>query len=389
MSMNLNKRGKMKKISLILSIILLSVNLYSEEVNKLQVEDKLDVLDKQSKEFFKSITGLEKTYLEEQMQEIKNKKDEADKGIKTQNPQAVSNSGAEAVVMTEEEYEKNVFNHQNEIARITTDFTRTRKIKDLKIKSMYSFNGKDYAVLLLNDSESTSQTKSLTELSGNIEGRYVEGDNILGLKIIDINTRTKSIELFKKLDEDTGYTIYLSNHGINVSNLEKIDKNDPRYTKTAPKNMPKREAIYTKVEENYQPVQNLIKKEPKIEAKIERKVEEKIIERKEFVEESGKKQADVKKAFEEIDTKMTTNNAKNECYIVNKQNLNVRIEPSESSRILRVMKINDVFLIQNKKDNWLNINTIYKKVSGDIMDVSTQSNWVQDDDGSLSKTACK
>ena len=53
------------------------------------------------------------------------------------------------------------------------------------------------------------------------------------------------------------------------------------------------------------------------------------------------------------------------------------------------MKINDVFLIQNKKDNWLNINTIYKKVSGDIMDVSTQSNWVQDDDGSLSKTACK
>ena len=125
MNLNLNKRGKMKKISLILSIILLSVNLYSEEVNKLQVEDKLDVLDKQSKEFFKSITGLEKTYLEEQMQEIKTKKDEADKGIKTQNPQAVSNSGAEAVVMTEEEYEKNVFNHQNEIARITTDFTRT------------------------------------------------------------------------------------------------------------------------------------------------------------------------------------------------------------------------------------------------------------------------
>ena len=37
--------------------------------------------------------------------------------------------------------------HQNEIARLTTDFTRTKKLKDLKIKSMYSFNGKDYVVL--------------------------------------------------------------------------------------------------------------------------------------------------------------------------------------------------------------------------------------------------
>ena len=386
MSLNLNKREKMRKITILISTICLCSTLFAQNGQTAQTTetitnvDKLDALDRQSKEFFKSITGLEKSYLEDQMQEIKNKKDEAEqKGVRSQNtPQATQNE----VIMTEEEYEKNVFNHQNEIARITTDFTRTRKIKDLKIKSMYTFNGKDYAVLLLDDSESSSRNKTSTELSGNIEGRYVEGDNILGLKIIDINTRTKSIELYKKLDEDTGYTIYLSNHGINVSNLEKIDKNDPRYTKTAPKNMPKREAIYTKVEENYQPVQNLIKKEPKIEAKIERKVEEKIIERKEFVEESGKKQADVKKAFEEID-------AKGECYIVNKQNLNVRVEPNEGSRVLRIMKINDVFLIQNKKDNWLNINTIYKKVSGDIMDVSTQSNWVQDDDGSLSKTACK
>src|SRR5574344_79511 len=210
------------------------------EENSTQNVDKLDMLDQQSKEFFKSITGLEKSYLEEQIQEIKNKKEEADKGIiKTNIPQNSSNTQGQ-VIMTEEEYEKNVFNHQNEIARITTDFARTKKIKDLKIKSMYTFNGVDYAVLLLDDTESAARTKTSTELSGNIEGRYVEGDNILGLKIIDINTRTKSIELYKKLDEDTGYTIYLSSHGINVSNLEKRDKNDSRYTQNAPKNISKK-----------------------------------------------------------------------------------------------------------------------------------------------------
>ena len=35
--------------------------------------DKLDVLDQQSKNFFKSITGLEKDYLEEQIDSIQNK----------------------------------------------------------------------------------------------------------------------------------------------------------------------------------------------------------------------------------------------------------------------------------------------------------------------------
>src|SRR5574344_1400435 len=243
----LNKRGKMKNLGLIIFIVFSTIiNAQEPNVQENKIEeksvsnvDKLDVLDQQSKEFFKSITGLEKSYLENQIQEIKNKKEEADKGLKQVNiSQPTPTQGQ--VVMSEEEYEKNVFNHQNEIASITTDFARTKKIKDLKIKSMYTFNGVDYAVLLLDDTESTSRNQTSTELSGNIEGRYVEGDNILGLKIIDINTRTKSIELYKKLDEDTGYTIFLSNYGINVSNLEKRDKNDSRYTQNAPKNISKK-----------------------------------------------------------------------------------------------------------------------------------------------------
>lgn len=270
--------------------------------------------------------------------------------------------------MTEDEYEKNVFNHQNEIARITTDFTRTKKIKDLKIKSMYSFNGKDYAVLYLDDTESASRNKQNTELSGNIEGRYVEGDNILGLKIIDINTRTKSLELYKKLDEETGYTIFLSNYGINVSNLEKRDKNDPRYTQTTQKELHKKIESY--IEEpttSYKPTKNESKNIEQIEQKTS---------------------SSVKKAFEDVSSKDDIVNSNKTCYVVNKQSLNVRLEPNETSRILRVLKINDKLVIQKTQGEWLNIDTIYKKISGDVMNVSDQSNWVQNNNSNLIQANC-
>lgn len=376
MNLNLNKRGKMKKLGLII-LIAISTIINAQETNApatkieekpTQNVDKLDMLDQQSKEFFKSITGLEKSYLEEQIQELKNKKEEADKGIiQTNVPQNSSNAQGQ-VIMTEEEYEKNVFNHQNEIARITTDFARTKKIKDLKIKSMYTFNGVDYAVLLLDDTESASRNKTSTELSGNIEGRYVEGDNILGLKIIDINTRTKSIELYKKLDEDTGYTIFLSNYGINVSNLEKRDKNDPRYTQNAPKNISKKNAIYS---------DNTTSETTKNTEKIEV-----------LNDNEQKNNLSVKKAFEDVKPIQNKSNSNKLCYIVNKQNLNVRIEPNDSSKILRVLKINDKFVVQKSNQDWLNIDTIYKKVSGDVMNVSDQSNWVQNTDESLTQIEC-
>ena len=376
MMLFLNKRGKMKKLGLIILIAILTI-VNAQEINttatkieekSAQNVDKLDMLDQQSKEFFKSITGLEKSYLEEQIQELKNKKEEADKGIiQTNVPQNSSNAQGQ-VIMTEEEYEKNVFNHQNEIARITTDFARTKKIKDLKIKSMYTFNGVDYAVLLLDDTESASKNKTSTELSGNIEGRYVEGDNILGLKIIDINTRTKSIELYKKLDEDTGYTIFLSNYGINVSNLGKRDKNDPRYTQNAPKNISKKNAIYS---------DNTTSETTKNTEKIEV-----------LNDNEQKNNLSVKKAFEDVKPIQNKSNSNKLCYVVNRQNLNVRIEPNENSKILRVLKINDKFVVQKSNQDWLNIDTIYKKISGDVMNVSDQSNWVQNTNGSLTQTEC-
>lgn len=328
-----SKRENMKKIGLILLGFLLFINLQAEE--NLDSMDKLDALDKQSKEFFKAITGLEKDYLEEQIQSIKNKKEESDtKGGRQAIPQV--GNAIEQIVLSEDEFEKNVFTHQNEIARLTTDFTRTKKLKDLRIKSMYSFNGKDYVVLEFNDTENSSKrTLNGSELSGNIEGRYIEGDNILGHKIIDINTRTKSVELYKKLDDEHGYTIFLSNYGISVSNLEKIEK---------------------------------INKKEK-DSKIQ--------------EESS-----VKNVFEKVETPISKTINQN-CFSVNKNNLNVRIQTDDSSRILRVLKQDDIFSVQKTSGEWLNINTIYKKLSGDVMDVSTQSNWVQNTDGNLRQVTCK
>lgn len=349
MMLHLSKRKNMRKISLILFGFLMLVNLQAEE--KLNNIDKLDALDQQSKEFFKAITGLEKDYLEEQIQSIKNKKEESDLNGRRPTVQQVG-SAISDIVLSEEQFEKNVFTHQNEIARLTTDFTRTKKLKDLRIKSMYSFNGKDYVVLEFNDTENSSKrTLNGSELSGNIEGRYIEGDNILGHKIIDINTRTKSVELYKKLDDEHGYTIFLSNYGISVSNLEKIEK---------------------------------IKNQEKIAEKTPEKQVEK--ESKSNIQE----EPSVKNVFEKVTTPASkTTNTNLNCFAVNKNNLNVRMQTDESSRILRVLKQEDVFSVQKTSGEWLNIDTIYKKLSGDVMDVSTQNNWVQNTGGNLRQVTCK
>ncbi len=346
----------MKRISLILWGFFIVLNLNAEEQNlqnqqnsvpnvaNMQNIDKLDALDQQSKEFFKAITGLEKDYLEEQVAAIKNKNVQNGPSQNINQPQTLVK---EEIKLSQEDYEKNVFTHQNEMARLTTDFTRTKKLKDLKIKSMYSFNGKDYVVLELIDETQKTASTALKELSANIEGRYIEGDNILGHKIIDINTRTKSMELYKKLDEEYGYTIYLSNYGISVSDLKKISKTEDEKVK---------------------------KEEPKAEVKIEQKNE---------VKEDFK----IKKAFEQVNPEKN-NSVKQEIsnclYTVKKQNLNVRNKTEINAKILRILKINDQFTINQKNNDWVEINTIYKKISGDVMDVSTQNNWVQIIDESVS-----
>ena len=337
----------MKKIRLITFLFFIALNLQAEEPmpipNQMENIDKLDLLDKQSKEFFNAITGLEKNYLEEQVSAIKNKKDEPGQNI---NPNQ-ANKGVPEVKLSQEDYEKNVFTHQNDMARLTTDFTRTKKLKDLKIKSMYSFNGKDYVVLELIDE--TAKNVKTSELSANIEGRYVEGDDILGHKIMDINTRTKSVLLYKKLDEEYGYTIYLSNYGISVSDLEKI---------------------------------------PKVEVNKKTEVSKRVEEDKPNTNKNVKDDS-IKNAFENVKTpaekveKLSKDQISNCLYTVKMQNLNVRNESNIESKILRILKKDDQFTIKQKNNQWVQIDIIYKKISGDVMDVSTQNNWVQVIDGNV------
>ena len=332
----------MKKLRLIAFLFFIALNLQAEDpiANQMENIDKLDVLDKQSKEFFNAITGLEKNYLEEQVNAIKNKKDEPGQNIDPNQPGKIVK---EEIKLSQEDYEKNVFTHQNDMARLTTDFTRTKKLKDLKIKSMYSFNGKDYVVLQLVDE--TVKTLKTTELSSNIEGRYIEGDDILGHKIMDINTRTKSIQLYKKLDEEYGYTIYLSNYGISVSDLTKIPKKE---------------------------VNKKTENDKKADSKAEDKSENK-----------KPKEDSIKNAFDNVKTapekvqKLNKEQVSNCLYTVKIENLNVRSESNIESTILRILKKDDQFTIKQKNAQWVQIDVIYKKISGDVMDVSTQNNWVQ------------
>ncbi len=341
----------MKKIKLVTFLFFMALNLHAEESIQTQMQnaDKLDVLDKQSKEFFNAITGLQKDYLEEQVSAIKNKKDT--NTINPSNPQ-VQTIVKEEPKLSQEDYEKYVFTHQNDMARLTTDFTRTKKLKDLKIKSMYSFNGKDYVVLKLEDEAVTAKKTLSNELSANIEGRYIVGDSILEHKIVSINTRTKSVELYKKLDEEYGYTIYLSNYGISVSDLKKIpkveEKNDSEKT-------PKKEEIKAMIKE----------------------------------------ETSVKKAFSQVSTKedskipvaKSSNNENSSClYTVKKSNLNVRNSNELNAKILRVLKLDDQFTVKQKKSDWVQLDTIYKKKSGDVMLVANENNWLQIIDNNVTAT---
>ena len=63
-------------------------------------------------------------------------------------------------------------------------------------------------------------------------------------------------------------------------------------------------------------------------------------------------------------------------YEVKVTNLNVRNEANGDAKILRILRSNDRFSIKQKNDNWILIDTIYKKKSGDVMNVSNDSNWV-------------
>ena len=316
----------MKNKILIALLFMGFISLNAQEKNMDDI-DKLDVLDKQSKEFFNAITGLEKDYLEEQISNIQQKQKQR---VITQVPGATpSVSGTNQIIQSNEDYAKNVFKHENEIARLTTDFTRTKNLKDIKIKSMYTFNEKNFVVLKL---DKQSENKN-TEQSLNIEGRYKIGDDILTHRIVGINTQTKTVKLYKKLDEEYGYYIVLSNYGISVSDLKKEEQ----------------------------------KKETK------KRKEEKESLKKVRSEENN----DIKEIFQKASLVKKSLRNINEClYKVKVSSLNVRNDNYEDATILRILRKGDEFTIKSKKAEWAQINTIYKNKSGDVMAVENKSNWI-------------
>ena len=320
----------MRKLGLVIFCLFITLNI--------QAEDNLDILDKQSKEFFKAITGLEKDYLEEQINTIKNKKEPSSSSITPNIIEPLEK--VEEKKVSQEEYEKNVFEHENEMARLTSDFTRTKKLKDIRIKSMYSFNGKNYVVLKLKDGN-TSDSVNSDELSFNIEGRYTRGDSLLTHRIISINKRTKTVKLYKKLDDEFGYFIYLSNYGISVSDLKKENR---KVLKKADEDLK---------ESNKSKAESITSTKSDIKSKFQKIANKKVEKKVEKVEVS------------------------NCLYTVAVENLNVRNYRSLDATILRILKINDQFTIKTKKADWVQVDTIYKKKSGDVMIVVDQNNWLQ------------
>ncbi len=190
-------------------------------------ENKLDELDKQSQEFFNAITGLEKTYLEEQ---IKKRKETIQTDLDDGKDVIINGNVQKVKKISKEEFERNLLENEYDKTRLSTDIAKSKNIRDIIIKSMYKFNGKNYVVLKQKETDRRSNTQN-AESTLNIEGRYKKGDLILNHRIVYINTRTKTVTLYKKLDDDYGYFIYLNNESVTVSDLKKIVKDETKKEK--------------------------------------------------------------------------------------------------------------------------------------------------------------
>lgn len=168
----------MNKTQILLGILFLSHWLYGG--------DKLDNLDKKTEEFYKNISKIEISSTP-QNQTIKNKKTTTkEKVVSTE-----TSSGTKAPTETKE-------TTQN-IQKTTFNFTdENKKFQNLKISSIYTFNGKNYVVFVTQD----------------IDGRYTQNDTILGYTIDTINTTTKTITLSKEQDKNTKYYLDISPEGI-------------------------------------------------------------------------------------------------------------------------------------------------------------------------------
>lgn len=186
-------------------------------------ENKLDQLDKQSEEFFNAITGLEKTYLQEQ---IKKRKETINSDLNNGRDVVINGNPQNIKRISEDEIKRALLENENSQAKLSKDIAKSKNIQNIVIKGMYKFNGKNYVILAQEDLLQNNNIQTLENLEStmNIEGRYKKGDLILNHRIVYINTRTKTVTLYKKLDDNYGYFIYLNNETISVSDLKKIVK---------------------------------------------------------------------------------------------------------------------------------------------------------------------
>ena len=147
--------------------------------NLLYGGDKLDNLDKKTEEFYKNISKIEVSSPPSNSA-IKSKTTTKEKTT----PKETSNDTKETVP-----------NNQ----KTTSSFSdENKKFQNLKISSIYTFNGKNYVVFATQDAD----------------GRYTQNDTILGYTIDAINTTTKTITLSKEQDKNTKYYLDISPEGI-------------------------------------------------------------------------------------------------------------------------------------------------------------------------------
>ncbi|MEA3354356.1 MAG: hypothetical protein U9Q33_11125 [Campylobacterota bacterium] len=89
------------------------------------------------------------------------------------------------------------------------DLDEIKKLKELKISSIYSFNGINHVVF---------RNIKLDRKSGyTIDGRFRVNDSVLNHKIILIDKNTNTVTLHKEFDKSYEYFIYLSSQGISIS----------------------------------------------------------------------------------------------------------------------------------------------------------------------------
>ena len=330
MNLHLNKGTIMKNVLLIILLLLSSM----------QAADNLHALDTESQKFLKAIVGLENDYLEKKMNKMEKRGNgqnaqykKREKGYKEKEEKKIS----------KEEFEKKIFKQEASIARLTSDFSRIKNLLNLKIKSMYSFNNKSYVVLQKKDANKNTTSN---EQSFDIEGRYIVGDYIFSHEIIQINTRNKNIKLFKKVDKNYYYVIYLSNYDISVSPLLTYKK------KASKRKTPKKKASKRKTHSTIKQHTN----------------------KKTIVTKKAPQKRTTKELFKNT---ISTNTAQSCRYKIKATMVNVREKRSLNSRIVKLLKKNDLFSISEKLGSWYHLHTIYRHNGDKEKNVQKEDIWVK------------